>query len=247
MQRCLKLTLLLGWSIYAVSLTAVAQRSTPTKSFEVASVRIATSGGMSVFPNFPSATLRMENMPMTVLIAMAYGMSDDRLLNGPSWLGGTLYSVQAKPEGDTPMTEEQYQPLMQDLLRRRFHLAVHRETRQLSGYELMTAKGGPKLTPAPATDAMCYILANGLECESANSASIASLLARPVGHPVVDKTGLSGSFKLKLRFAAPGDTSTDLPDIFTAVQEQLGLRLESHKVPADFLVIDHVDKIPTEN
>lgn len=205
------------------------------------------SDKMTAFPEFPAPQLVAQNTSLTILIAIAYNMSDDRIIDKPSWLDGTLYTVRAKPEGDAALTEEQYQSLLQDLLRRRFHLAVHRETRQVSGYELVVAKSGLKLQPAPKSDAMAYILSNGLQCPSVSIKTLASLLARPVGHPVVDKTSLTGTYKLDLKFAPNNVPDSDLPDIFTAVQEQLGLKLESKKVPAEFLVIDHVDKTPTEN
>jgi uncharacterized protein (TIGR03435 family) len=77
--------------------------------------------------------------------------------------------------------------------------------------------------------------------------TLASILERPAGHPVVDKTGIAGNFEIKLRYAPPNDSKSDLPDFFTALQEQLGLKLEPQKVPVEMLVIDHADKIPTEN
>ncbi len=243
--------LLVSVVIFALSANAPCQTpappSAPATSFEVASVRPVDSTDKTVFPNFPAAQFIAENISLTLLIAIAYDMSDDRIVEKPAWLDGTLYTVRAKPEADAALTEKQYQPLLQDLLRRRFHLVVHRETRQVSGYELVVAKGGPKLQPAEPSDAMAYILSNGLECASVSTVTLASLLARPVGRPVVDKTGLPGSYKLKLSYAPRNATDSDLPDVFTAVQDQLGLKLESKKVPADFLVIDHVDKTPTEN
>ncbi len=73
------------------------------------------------------------------------------------------------------------------------------------------------------------------------------LLAHRAGQPVIDKTGLTGTYDFKLSYRPVSDSSSDLPDFFTALQEQLGLKLESRKVPVEFLVIDHIDKIPTEN
>jgi len=236
---------------FALVVDAPCQTSTPptapATSFEVASVRMVNSDAMTIFPDFPAPQFVAENISLTLLIAIAYNMSDDRIVDKPSWLDSTLYTVRAKPEGEAALTEKQYQPLLQDFLRRRFHLAVHRETRQVSGYELVVAKGGPKLQTAPKGDAMAYILSNGLQCPSVSIGTLASLLARPVGHPVVDRTGLTGTYKLDLKFAPNNVPDSDLPDIFTAVQEQLGLKLEAKKVPAEFLVIDHVDKTPTEN
>jgi uncharacterized protein (TIGR03435 family) len=73
------------------------------------------------------------------------------------------------------------------------------------------------------------------------------ILSHPVGYPVVDKTGITGNYDIKLSYAPANDPNSNLPDLFTALQEQLGLKLESQKVPVEILVIDHVDRIPTEN
>ena len=80
-----------------------------------------------------------------------------------------------------------------------------------------------------------------------NIAGLAGLLESPAGGPVIDKTGITGDYDIKLSYATARFTDSNLPDIFTAVQEQLGLKLVPQKVPVDFLVIDHVNKIPTKN
>ena len=78
-------------------------------------------------------------------------------------------------------------------------------------------------------------------------AILAGMLARPVGRPVVDKTGITGKYDITLNFAPEGSTDSTLPSIFTALQEQLGLKLEPQKVPVEILVIDHLEKMPSEN
>ncbi len=77
--------------------------------------------------------------------------------------------------------------------------------------------------------------------------ALASMLAGPVGKPVLNKTGLDGNYDIKLTYARDGDTSSSRPSLFTAIQEQLGLKLESQKVPLEMLVIDHCERVPTEN
>jgi uncharacterized protein (TIGR03435 family) len=126
---------------------------------------------------------------------------------------------------------------------------THHETRELPGYVLVVAKGGSKLTPAKEKDidAPAYILPEGVRSVSITTRTLANLLSRSVGHPVLDKTALTGKYELDLHFAPATSTESTLPSIFTAVQEQLGLKLDPQKVPADFLVIDHVEKVPTEN
>ena len=190
-----------------LSLQAQAPAASSANSFEVASVRAASKGAHETFPQYPSPQFVAENLPLTLLIAIAYDTADNRIVNKPEWLDDTSYTVRAKPDGEAALTEKQYRPLLQDLLRERFKLVVHLETRYVSGYELVLAKGGPKLEPSQPADAMAYILENGLQSASTNTGELASLLSRPLGKPVVDRTGLAGSYKLKLRFAPTGGTA----------------------------------------
>jgi uncharacterized protein (TIGR03435 family) len=247
---------LLG-AILALTISASARAQTSAQmpaqapqAFEVASIRaVGTDPGPGTFPTFPSAQFTMENMPLTIMISMAYGVSDNRIASKPEWMDSTFFTVKAKPEGDVALTQKQYRPLLQQLLQQRFKLAVHHETRDIQGYALVVSKGGPKLTPAKEKDtgATAYILEDGIRGQSMSIEGLASLLTRPLGQPVLDKTGIEGNYILNLTFAPPNSTESTLPSVFTALQEQLGLKLEPQKVPTDFLVIDHVEKVPTEN
>jgi uncharacterized protein (TIGR03435 family) len=240
-------------AILALVIAAPGRAQTPAEtphSFEVASIRaVGPDPGFTVFPKFPAAQFSGENMSLTLLISLAYGFSDNRISPKPDWLDSTFFTVRAKPEGDVALTAEQYRPLLQQLLQERFKLAVHHETREIPGYALVVAKGGPRLRSANEKniDAMAYIVKDGLRCPSVSIEVLAGLLTRPVGRPVIDKTGITGHYNLDLRFAPPASTDSPYPSIFTALQEQLGLKLEPQKVPTDFLVIDHVEKVPTEN
>jgi len=221
---------------------------TPPPSFEVASIRIdGPDHGFTAFPTFPSTRFIAENMSMTLLIAAAFDIPGNTIASKPNWFDSTFYSVNAKPEGDDALTYDQYKPLLQQLLKQRFKLAFHHETRAVPGYALVVAKDGPKLTPGKDTSTSAYILPNGLRGPSLPMRSLAAMLARPLGRPVIDKTGIAGNYDINLSYAPAASTDSTLPSIFTAVQEQLGLKLESQKVPQDFLVIDHIEKIPTEN
>jgi len=225
-------------------------QTTPSTStsFEVASIRIdGPEHGLTAFPTFPATQFIAENMSMTLLVSAAFGISDNTISAKPDWFDSTFYSVKAKPEGDTALTYDQYKPLLQQMLKQRFKLAVHHETRDVPGYVLVVAKDGPKLKPGKETAAYGYILPDGLQSPSESIGSLAAMLARPLGRPVIDKTGIAGNYEINLSYAPAASTDSTLPSIFTAVQEQLGLKLESQKVPQDFLVIDHIEKVPTEN
>ena len=137
--------------------------------------------------------------------------------------------------------------MLQKLLEERFHLTTHREKKEVSGYALVVAKGGPKLQPNKGAPQLPFILPDELRTQNQPVKTFAQMLAFPLRQPVEDKTGIDGMYDFDLKFARNDSTDSTLPSIFSAVQEQYGLRLVPQKVTIDTLVIDHVDKTPTEN
>jgi uncharacterized protein (TIGR03435 family) len=145
--------------------------------------------------------------------------------------------------------------MVQALLADRFKLVMHAETRELPLYALVVAKGGAKLGPAKETGTTVNHGRGHIEVQGANSiALLAEELSQEVGRDVIDRSGIQGRYDLKLIFA-PDDRTPDLasssstdsgPSIFTALQEQLGLKLEPQKGPVEVLVVDHVE-MPSEN
>jgi uncharacterized protein (TIGR03435 family) len=166
------------------------------------------------------------------------------------------YDIVAKALPDTP--REQILQMMQALLTERFKLALHREKKELAYYALVVAKGGPKMREAsdgpanapppgapPANQGQLRILSNSMPMST-----VATLLSRYMRAFVVDQTGLKGPFAVKLVWTPDDRPVADDdrgPSVFTAVGEQLGLRLESRKGPMEVLVVDHAEKAPTEN
>jgi uncharacterized protein (TIGR03435 family) len=159
---------------------------------------------------------------------------------------------------------------LRTLLADRFKLAMHRETREIPVYALAVAKGGPKIKPEDPGGENMSSSRGHLTAKTASMATFADFLAGPyvsLGRPVVDKTGLSGVYSYTLDWTPESSNSSgrapertegrktasaepardQWPSIFTAVQEQLGLRLDARKEPLDLLVIDHAEKVPTEN
>jgi uncharacterized protein (TIGR03435 family) len=219
-------------------------------TFEVASVRLSPPGGtgLSSFNYLGTTRFTATNVSLPLLLQLAFGVDDYQILQKPSWSDSTLYDVSAKPEGETSLTYEHLKPLLQQLLEQRFHLTVHHETKYFKGYALLVAKGGPKLqTSKGEANHHANILPNGLQGQNLSLQDLASLLSHPVGRPVVDKTGIQGSYDFKLDYSPNESTDSPFPSVFTAVTEQLGLRLETQQVPVDIVVIDHVDREPTEN
>jgi uncharacterized protein (TIGR03435 family) len=202
--------------------------------------------------------VRVECLPVQVLVRYAFGIDEDsRILGTPSWLKEAYYSIDAKVSGEdaaaySKLTQEQRNLMLQALLADRLKLKTHHETRDLPVYALVVAKGGSKLKesqPDEAASAIVRFRGKGeLDATSSSLESLPMYLTRELDRPVINKTGLTGKYDFTLRFA-PGQSASsdsDAASIFTAIQEQLGLKLEPTKAPLDVLIIDHVEK-PSEN
>jgi uncharacterized protein (TIGR03435 family) len=250
-------TALLCLTLTAASAQTASQSPSAPPAFEVASIRMVAQysedemrRGLGDFPwsTFPTSRFFAHHLTLKMLIGLAYGVDQKYIQGGPDWLDSQADDIEAKVEGEHQLTYEQIKPLLQHLLEQRLKVATHRITKTFPGYALIVAKGGQKLQPANAdTRPHAYILSNRVEAQHMDMEHFVEILARPVGYPVVDKTGIAGNFDIHLSYAPASNPDSSLPDLFTALQEQLGLKLESQKVPVEMLVIDHVEKIPTEN
>lgn len=214
-----------------------------SQRFEVASVRPVPPDKQGMFSISPweSDLFVARNISLRVLIAMAYGMDDHNVDGLADKVGDEMFDIEARVEGQQKLSYEHMQPLLQNLLRDRFHLAVHRGSRVGEGYALVVDKHGAKLTPSRATRGMPSILADEIFGQGISM----EMLARPLGRPVEDRTGLTGTYDVTLHFRANDSENSELPSIFTALEEQLGVRAERAKVPVAILVVDHVDAEPT--
>jgi len=243
---------------------APATQPTPLpQAFEAASIRLedprstmdTNSPAFRVNQTtFPSNRLVLRHTNLQSMIADAYGIDFDKTVGGPDWLGSQHYNVTAKVEGNAMLSMEQMRPLQQALLEERFHLKVHRQQKIVPGYALVIAKGGPKLQPNKGAPFIGINAGNEFKYQNDTVGNFAKAIGYwSLKQQVVDKTGIQGQYDFDLKCRpATGPYIDDprfanLPDLFTALQEQLGLKLVPEKVPVDTLVIDHVDKIPTEN
>jgi uncharacterized protein (TIGR03435 family) len=239
-------------ALFALTLNTAAraefQAPTPA-TFEVASVRPSPPNhGYTAISPFGSERFTASNASLSYLIQLAFSVEGRHQLSGaPDWLDSEFFDINAKAPDGAHLTYEQLQPLLQQLLQQRFHLAAHRETRNLPGYALLVVKGSPKLHITRGGAPYGYIFSGKLRLQNSEIDSLAAALVSPVGRPVLNKTGIKGNYDIKLDYAPEGDTNSNLPNIFTAIQEELGLKLEPEKVPVSMLIIDHVDKTPTEN
>ena len=214
--------------------------------FEVASIKprvdIAQRAGVEETPNL----VRLENLSLSGIIASAYGVPDFQLI-APDWTTRTRFDIEARPPAG--YTSAQRQPMLRNLLADRFKLQVHREKRPVTGYELRVAAGGHKLPAATGVRGFFTARPGLISGTSRTVAELVNPLRSMVGGPVVDETGLTGSYDLKLEWTPDTGTAATASDlsIFTALREQMGLRLEPSKVTIDVVVVDRVERTPTEN
>jgi len=227
-----------------------------TPSFEAASIKPNRSSDGPSSSRVTGAQLNMENVSLRKMTLMAYGIPDDRTyaLSGPDWLGDERFDIVARYPGGTPA--EQVRLMLQNLLAERFKLALHRETRQLPAYALVVAKGGPRIQPVEPGQGATNGRPGRLEATKITMQKLCDLFAKMVGMPVGNETGLSGAYSFTLEWTPDETTRVDpdspaapsgKPSLFAALQEQLGLKLEGRKGPVEVLVVDHIERTPTEN
>ena len=268
------------------------QATGPLPSFEVATVKPDAGGPLPGFNMPPPNIFRLLNVTTRDLILIAYGLptgsAPARALGGPGWIDNKRYDVEGKipdailaqiEKSPPKLRREQTLLMVQSLLAERFKLLAHVETRVMPVYELVVAKGGPKLTvaqevqpgdgapppptapgkpPSPADMRQGVMVRSKGKSEMEMKAKgmtlddFARMTFLGLESPVVNKTGLTGKYDFTLDWArdqnGPPDTQvdTDAPGLFTAIEEQLGLKLVATKGPVDVIVIDHIE-LPTEN
>jgi uncharacterized protein (TIGR03435 family) len=229
------------------SVQTVPTESQKATSFEVASVRLSqpSDGEMTSIGEWGLPRFRVANANLRLLLCIAYGVNENQIVGAPGWSDSQNYVIDAKVEGDKGLSYEQMQPLIQQLLAERFHLQVHRETRNQQGYVLEVGKNGPKLHPSEGKADRAQIMFDQLQCPSCSMGTLAAILVRVTGRPVTDKTGVSGDFSIDLHYAPRDATDSPLPSVYVALQEQLGLKLNPQPIPVEMLVVDHVERNPT--
>lgn len=247
----------------------------PSPSFEVATIR-ASAPGKTPHPSLKYFSDRLEIRDMTLhdLIAIAYDLgygTTDRIDGGPDWVRTQRFDVTAKedeeaahqlrslPEDHRGAVNKQ---LIQDLLIERFSLKTHRESKVLTTYDLAVSRGGPKLSHGFIDPHLAENIPQNrvnvrgpgwLEAHNTDMALFVKVLgsqAEMDGRPVVDSTGLKGSYDFTLEWTPSGfpngDAEESLPSLFSALQEQLGLKLSTRKQAVNAVVIDAVDE-PSAN
>ncbi len=243
-----------------VLFSAVAAAAQTTPSFEVASVKPSQPGqrGRSINLPPPGREVTAQNVPLSTLILVAYHLQEYQLSGGPKWLDDDTFDIAAKSEQDA--TREQYRLMLRKLLADRFKLEVREESKEGAVYELVVAKGGSKMPESQEKNGFRW--GGGRINGHGTAKDLAEILSSVLDHPVTDRTGLTANYNVQMQWTperfqpkalGPGvpssnepGPSSDGPSLFTAIQEQLGLKLEARKGPIPMLVIVSASK-PSAN
>jgi uncharacterized protein (TIGR03435 family) len=226
----------------------------PSRLIEVASIRPSRAGTADSNLDSVRGRFTATNTTVRELIRLAYGVRDYQIAQAPKWLDSERFDIAVKSVSGERNTPDDLKSLVRELLSDRFQLRTHREPKQMAVYLLVVAKDGPRLKlhddAGPKTRGGCGRLVG----RRVTADNIATILSRQVEHEVLNRTGLPGEYDFQLDFtpdSRPCRTAADndpagLPSIYTAVQQQLGLKLESSNGSVELLVIDRVEK-PSEN
>ncbi len=260
------LTLILFAATAAFGQTA----DSPAPAFDVASVKASQpgqpgqpgpGGGRGRRDNIQVSpgTVTMRNVSLKSSIRWAWHVSEFQV-SGPDWLDSERYEIAGKAPG--PATEEQLRLMMQTLLRERFKLALHRQTKELSAYVLVVGKNGPKVQETK-TEGEASIDINqrqlSVNVQRAPVSQLIDMMSNLLRAPVIDMTGLTGRYDLTLNvakyagdLAARGQSIDSAPAdplalISMILQDELGLKLEARKMPLNLVIVDSAEKVPVEN
>jgi uncharacterized protein (TIGR03435 family) len=242
----------IGVALLAIG-TGISRAQRP--SFEAASVKLGDPNERRRGIGTRGNQLEIVNAPVKDMIGFAYSVQTDQIFGGPKWIDSDLFTITARPDSATPLRSPDdpgnvLALMLQSLLETRFTLAVHRETRVEPIYELVVAKTGARLTDSAGPDK------NGRQglfdrpgywiATNQGVGALLGALSRQIGRPVRDKTGLTGKYDFTLRYSPDlgqqAGTDPNAPSVFTALEEQLGLTLESARGPVEVLIIDNVER-----
>src|SRR5262249_41327676 len=237
-------------SLLLTTLQVVAQTAAP--SFEAASIKPSDPKEDGSSWHSRPGYLVMRNQTLNGLIRIAYHLKADQVTGGPKWLDSDRFDLEARAAG--PAKDPELLAMLQTVLAERFQLKFHRDTKLVPGYGMVVAKGGLKVHPVEANGKQRMNWGRGrLTAERATMKRLAEAVARMLGSPVVDTTGIAGEFSFKLEWTPESAPSTSIagappaeapigPSLFTVLQQYVGLRLEPRKAPIDVLVIERAEK-----
>jgi len=224
--------------------------------FEVAAIKHSDPNGRNSGFHMNGRHFDIENQSVANMMLLGFGVSKSQIVGAPSWVDSEKFDVKGVPDVDGEPSVKQMQEMLRQLLRDRFGLKIHREQRELPVYALVVAKSGPKLKKTEAApDTLPDQSGHGgggirdITFRNNSMDEFALGMQFETNRPVVNKTGLDGRWDFELKWTyddARAHEANAPPGLFTAVQEQLGLRLDAVKAPVEVLVVDAVER-PTEN
>jgi uncharacterized protein (TIGR03435 family) len=241
-----------------ILLTSAFASAALCQEFEAVSVKPNKSMSGSSRSHSDQGLYSGTNLSLKNLITTAYDIKDYQV-EGPDWLASERFDITARFPAELPKDRDKYQAaftaMMQKMLADRFKLAVHRDQKTFSVYGLTVAKAGPKFKEAPGDQSRSNGSDTHYQGTGVSMAKFAEFLSRRVDLPVIDMTGLSGSYDVTLDWVPEpkqSDKSNEPAEIVgvtltEALQDQLGLKLENRKAPIGILIVDHAEKVPTEN
>jgi uncharacterized protein (TIGR03435 family) len=254
---------ILGTSlILSATAGAFGQSTAARPAFEVSSVRVSEigraggEGSRREDIQFTPDSVTMRNVSLKSAIQWGYHVMEYQV-SGPEWLSTERYDIVAKSAG--PVTEKELRLMAQALLTERFKVELHRQTKEFAAYALLVGKGGPKFKESQSegkTNIQPDQKRMMVAVERAPMSQLVEMLSRAYRAPVVDMTGLTGKYDITIDFGKyladvqpnPGGAPPDILSLIAkGLQDEMGLRLESRKVPLDLLIIDHAEKVPLEN
>jgi len=234
---------------------AVAASGLYAQSFEVASIKPSADPSTGSDIDSDNSIFKARNVTLQRLIGMAYGIEDYRV-EGPGWLGSERYDVDAKFPAGVPMAgpegDAAFRTMMRDMLTNRFGLAVHNSQKTLGVYGLVVAKSGLKINEVQEGGSAGNSHNGSYSGTRVTMPRFAQFVSRLADLPVVDMTGLKGSYTFTLDWTpldaavTPG-VNPSWEALREAMETKLGLRCENRKAPTDIVVVDHAEKTPTAN
>jgi uncharacterized protein (TIGR03435 family) len=264
----IRATKLTAWEIPAPPPPPKRMAADADPSFDVATIKPNNSGGARLQGlNLNGRNFTTRNSSLGDLIAFAYSVQPKQIVNGPDWMDKDRYDIAAVPDQEGDPNLQQLRTMVRKLVADRFKLTFHHDKRDLSAFVLTVGKNGQKLTPTqvsgplpglafrPGPTGLTLIVVNG---KISDFTSFLQMLV--LDRPVVDQTGVQGSFDFSFTFTpddslfnghppqtpAQIDTANAAPGFFEAIQQQIGLKLDAQKTPVDVIAIDHVEK-PSAN
>jgi len=230
-------------------------------SFEVATIKPSKPDDQRAGFVVSGNQFHIINKPLILIISYAFDVQATQVIGLPEWASSDKFDIDGKPDGEGAPNGKQWKIMIQKLLADRFKLTFHNDKKELSVYVLSVSKAGAKMTKndsAPnGLPGLFFRRLGELDVHNALMSDFAGLLQRAIlDRPVIDQTGLTGRFDFKLNWTPddsqsgdigakiplPTDSADTPPPLYTAIQEQIGLKLEATKAPADVMVIDDLEK-----